>query len=243
FNLPISSDSDSYFGFKILMCGPVLQGIVREHTNFIITDISKDYYLNDYEDEEFDADTTEFAIGNELLDQDILDLKDNYMTTQLALLEADGQDDLDGDESDNISSVTSSDDENWNNVVPLPTKSKFSPVILSTPFPSKLLQPAPKEKEDPESRILISLKELARLGFQSGSWALVSVPKNEKSRINEKSRMCKVYAVDIPISTTDELPSVYVTPMLHFNLGFGEMIAPNEYLFIQPTKRTQLPPP
>ncbi|CAG8841157.1 7670_t:CDS:2, partial [Gigaspora margarita] len=235
-NLPISSDSDSYFGFKILMCGPVLQGIVMEHTNFIITDISKDYYLNDYEDEEFNVDTTEFAIGNELLDQDILDLKDNYMTTQLALLEADGQDDLDGDESDNISSVTSSDDENWNNVVPLPTKSKFTPVILSIPFPSKLLQPAPKEKEDPESRILISLKELARLGFQSGSWALVSGPKFEKSR------MCKVYAVDIPISATDALPSVYLTPMLHFNLGFGEMIASNEYLFIQPTKRTHLPP-
>ncbi|CAG8804069.1 25091_t:CDS:2, partial [Racocetra persica] len=113
------------------------------------------------------------------------DLKDDYMTTQLALLEADGQDELDGDESDYISSVASSDDDSWNNVVPLPTKSKFTPVILSSPFPSKLLQPAPNEKEDPESRILISLKELARLGFQSGSWALVSGPKMEKSR------MCK----------------------------------------------------
>ncbi|CAG8446247.1 7060_t:CDS:10 [Dentiscutata erythropus] len=236
-NLPISLDSDSYFGFKILMCGPVLQGIVMDHTNFIITDISKDYYLNDYEDDEFDEVTTEYAIENELLDQDILDLKDDYMTTQLALLEADGQDELDGDESDYISSVTSSDDESWNNVVPLPTKSKFTPVILSTPFPSKLLQPAPKEKEDPESRILISLKELAKLGFQSGSWALVSGPKIEKSR------MCKVYAVDIPMSATDSLPPVYVTPMLHFNLGFGEMTASDECIFIQPTKRTQLPPP
>ncbi|CAG8664974.1 1245_t:CDS:2, partial [Cetraspora pellucida] len=221
-NLPMSSNPDSYFGLKILICGPVLQGIVKDHTNFIITDISKDYYLNDHDDDdEFDADTTEFAVENELLDQDILDLKDDYMTTQLALLEADDQEELDGDESDYISSVASSDDESWNNVVPLPTKSKFTPVILSYPFPSKLLQPTPNEKEDPESRILISLKELARLGFQSGSWDL-----------KLKNLGC----------ARNALPSVYVTPMLHFNLGFGGTTS-NECLFIQPTKQNQSPPP
>ncbi|CAG8811905.1 14139_t:CDS:2, partial [Racocetra persica] len=41
----------------------------------------------------------------------------------------------------------------------------------------------------------------------------------------------------------DALPSVYVTPMLHFNLGFGETIASNGCLFIQPTKQNQSPPP
>ncbi|PKC72839.1 AAA-domain-containing protein [Rhizophagus irregularis] len=163
------------------------------------------------------------------------------METQLALLEVNGQDTGNGSESDWTTSASSisSDEDCLNNVASISRKSTFTPQILSSPFPVTLIQPIPKEREDPESRVLISLKDLAKLGIQSGSWALVSGP------INEKTRLCKVYAIDISLSTIEvPYPPAYISPLLYFNLGFSDTNKlSSEQLFVQPAIRMQSLPP
>ena len=155
------------------MCNPVLQGIIGTNTNFIITDLSQETLRYDYEEEGNNIHhSIDFDSDDLLEEQNILNLKDDYMETQLALLEVNGQDIGNGYESDwtTNTSSTSSDEECLNNVVSISRKSNFTPQILSSPFPASLMQPIPNEREDPESRVLISLRDLAKLGIQSGNW-------------------------------------------------------------------------
>ncbi|CAJ0843819.1 14768_t:CDS:2, partial [Entrophospora sp. SA101] len=37
--------NNDYYSFKVLMCDPVLQGVIADHTNFIVTDISSESLL------------------------------------------------------------------------------------------------------------------------------------------------------------------------------------------------------
>ncbi|CAG8480913.1 8023_t:CDS:2, partial [Funneliformis caledonium] len=260
YNLWPVSDPKVLIKFKALMCNPVLQGIIGTHTDFIITDLSQEALGYDFEEKETDVNHgIEFDFEDLLEEQNILNLKDDYMDTQLALLEVNGQDVGNGYESN--TSTTSSDDECLSTVVSISRKSNFTPQLLSSPFPDFLIQPIPKEREDPESRVLISIRDLAKLGIQ------ISGP------INEKTRLCKIYAIDISSSFTEYLlfflikcsevvsevslviyleilsfrtscPPAYISPLLHFNLGFSNTKnLTSEQLFIQPAIRMQSPPP
>ncbi|CAB4479197.1 unnamed protein product [Rhizophagus irregularis] len=238
-SIPVSSNK-----FKVLMCNPVLQGIISTNTNFIITNLSQETLIYDNEEGEKNInnhDIADFYFEDYLDEPNILNSKDYYMETQLALLEVNGQDTGNGSESDWTTSASSisSDEDCLNNVASISRKSTFTPQILSSPFPVTLIQPIPKEREDPESRVLISLKDLAKLGIQSGSWALVSGP------INEKTRLCKVYAIDISLSTIEvPYPPAYISPLLYFNLGFSDTNKlSSEQLFVQPAIRMQSLPP
>lgn len=169
-SIPVSS-----IKFKVLMCNPVLQGIISSNTNFIITNLLQETLIYDNEEGEINInnhDIADFYFEDYLDEPNILNSKDYYMETQLALLEVNGQDTGNGSESDWTTSASSisSDEDCLNNVVSISRKSTFTPQILSSPFPVSLIQPIPKEREDPESRVLISLKDLAKLGIQSGSW-------------------------------------------------------------------------
>ncbi|CAI2176539.1 4040_t:CDS:10 [Funneliformis geosporum] len=234
YHLRSVSDSEVLIKFKALMCNPVLQGTIGTHTNFIITDLSQEALGYDYEEEEIDINhNIEFDFEDLLEEKNILNLKDDFMDTQLALLEVNGQDIGNGYESN--TSTTSSDDECLSTVVSISRKSNFAPQLLSSPFPESLIQPIPKEREDPESRVLISIRDLAKLGIQSG----ISGP------INEKTRLCKIYAIDISSSFKESsYPPAYISPSLHFNLGFSNTKnLTSEQLFIQPAIRMQSPPP
>nr|CAG8450293.1 2321_t:CDS:10 [Entrophospora candida] len=134
-------------------------------------------------------------------------LQDNFIETQLSLLKVNGSDQLNA----------------------------FTPIALSSPISSTLLQPQPSEKEDSNSRVLIGLKELVKLGFQSGRWALVSGPDFKKSR------MCQVYSMDIPQSLDLPHPAAYISPLFWFNLGFEDLTS-TKTLYIQPAISPQLPP-
>ncbi|CAJ0754639.1 12394_t:CDS:2, partial [Entrophospora sp. SA101] len=108
--------------------------------------------------------------------------------TQLSLLKVNGSDQLNGNESDWTSSSAASSsleeeegedklgkkkEEGCNDIVNdkfVSKKLAFTPIALSSPISSTLLQPQPSEKEDSNSRVLIGLKELVKLGFQSGRW-------------------------------------------------------------------------
>ncbi|CAI2177371.1 10147_t:CDS:10 [Funneliformis geosporum] len=232
YHLRSVSDSEVLIKFKALMCNPVLQGTIGTHTNFIITDLSQEALGYDYEEEEIDINhNIEFDFEDLLEEKNILNLKDDFMDTQLALLEVNGQDIGNGYESN--TSTTSSDDECLSTVVSISRKSNFAPQLLSSPFPESLIQPIPKEREDPESRVLISIRDLAKLGIQSGR------------PINEKTRLCKIYAIDISSSFKESsYPPAYISPSLHFNLGFSNTKnLTSEQLFIQPAIRMQSPPP
>ncbi|CAG8526342.1 555_t:CDS:10 [Acaulospora morrowiae] len=234
YHLQSSSTNASSFDFVVLMCNPVLQGVIADHTNCIITDMSEEFSRDSYEHEQESGHSTlELDNKNELLDQNILDPKDNFL---LAFLDVSKQDQLNEEESNKASSniSSSSDEESSNSEVPAPSKHKFSPLILESPFPTNLLQPTPNEKDDSESRVLVNLKELVKLGLLSGSWVLVSGPKIEKTR------MCKVYAVDVPASTEHPFPPAYITPVLYFNLDFDNVTSTSEKeLYIQPIRRAQ----
>ncbi|CAG8479542.1 3558_t:CDS:10, partial [Acaulospora colombiana] len=187
------------------------------------------------DEQELDRDTLELDNKNEFLDQNILDPKDNFL---LAFLDVSKQDQLNEEESNKTSSniSSSSDEEGTNNEIPVPFKHKFFPLILELPYPTSMLQPTPNEKDDPESRVLVNLKELVKLGLQSGSWVLVSGPKMEKTR------MCKVYAVEVPASTEHPFPPAYISPILYFNLDFDNVVAStasDKELYIQPIMRAQ----
>ncbi|CAG8505257.1 3910_t:CDS:10 [Diversispora eburnea] len=171
-----TEDDISSFEFKVLMCNPVLQGIITDQTDFIITDISEDALYDIYYDDQYNLESNNLDDQNELLDQNILDLKDDDgLNFLLANLDVGEQDQLIEEEEfeRNLSH-------------------SFFPIALTYPFPTNILQPTPNEKEDSESRVLVSLKELAKLGLQSGSWVLISGSKIEKTR------MCRIYAVDVP---------------------------------------------
>ncbi|RHZ72519.1 hypothetical protein Glove_242g90 [Diversispora epigaea] len=277
-----TEDDISSFDFKVLMCNPVLQGIITDQTDFIITDISEDALYDIYYDDQYNLESNNLDDQNELLDQNILDLKDddglNFLLANLDVGEQDqlieeefernasvtyssSDDDDDGDNDDENSNNENGDNNN-NNELPAPLKHSFFPIALTYPFPTNILQPIPNEKEDSESRVLVSLKELAKLGLQSGSWVLVSGSKIEKTR------MCRIYAVDVPSLIDLPLPPVYISPVLYFNLGLGNSCFNNninnnnngndnnndnsgsnnnnnnnEELYIQPIMRAQFPPP
>lgn len=51
----------------------------------------------------------------------------------------------------------------------------FRPQPLTAPIPGGLLHPKPKDFDDPEARVYVNVRDLAKLGCFSGDWARLSV--------------------------------------------------------------------
>ncbi|KAI8968503.1 P-loop containing nucleoside triphosphate hydrolase protein [Mycotypha africana] len=77
---------------------------------------------------------------------------------------------------------------------------EFNVKILSKKISPIQLYPAPKEKDDDESRIFLSISSLAQCGIFSGEWVLIS--GNEP----KKSRLCKVFGIDVTITKVTPPP-------------------------------------
>ncbi|KAG9287545.1 hypothetical protein G9A89_019606 [Geosiphon pyriformis] len=237
---PLSTD------FKVLMCNPVLQGIVTDHTNFIITNLSSEIFAFNEEDQlsdslAMDSDDNENPQQQEI-PLDIVDFStlDSQLETPCNGLYFRLPDDLNGNESDSCphSSPSTSEDENStkDTVFQLTLKKvDLEPLVLSSPLPRLLLQPKPKKNEDPESWVLVGLSTITKLGYQSGCWALVSSSLG-------RSRLCQIYAAELPHSNRS-LPPAYITPLLYFNLGLDKTTAgKSHYMTIQSVDRPQSPP-
>lgn len=85
----------------------------------------------------------------------------------------------------------------------------FQPSILSSPWPERQLVPNPPEQNDNESRVYVHVDDLARCGVFSNDWVLVS-GENHK-----RSRLCRIYGVDIPSRREVLRDSRYTTCSLH----------------------------
>ncbi|CAG8465584.1 12000_t:CDS:10 [Ambispora gerdemannii] len=244
----VTATFSSSLDFKVLMCNPVLQGIISDQTNLIITDLSSETFTINEEDQ-LDDTLIDFDNDEDILEQEVVPLELDSFSLLSSQMESPTNglyfrmpDELNERESDSTASVSlpSSEEEgveNGDSTHLNLKKSEFKPLILSSPLLRFSLQPTPKENDDPESWILISMSMLARLGCQSGSWVLVSSTKN-------KPRLCQIYAADIPNSINHSLPSAYITPQLHFNLGLNKKSVDTlESISIQSIDKSHSSPP
>ncbi|CAG8491490.1 5717_t:CDS:10 [Ambispora leptoticha] len=238
----------SSLDFKVLMCNPVLQGIISDQTNLIITDLSSET-LNINEEDQLDDELIDLDNDEDILEQELIPLELDSFSLLSSQMESptnglyfrmpDELNDLGSDSTASVSSPSSEEEsiKNDDSRHLNQKKIEFKPLILSSPLSRLSLKPTPKENDDPESWILISISMLARLGCQSGSWVLVSSAKN-------KPRLCQIYAADIPNSINHSLPSAYITPQLHFNLGLNKKSLDTlESISIQSVDKPRSSPP
>ncbi|RUS17939.1 P-loop containing nucleoside triphosphate hydrolase protein [Endogone sp. FLAS-F59071] len=228
YQIPSPVDAaDSYLDFTVMMCNPLLQGVISDRTNFVVTNFEKvdideswieidsikgaeDCFINgvlpgDHGSESGPFSPQFLAIDSALSDSDAEISEEPSFHFSVPLL------------TDSDSDTEAPAQQPNGNTRPPPRTIRpveFEPFVLAAPISVARLSPRPEEGEDELHRVFVGIYALSRLGIFSGDWVLVSGPDYRKSRI------CKAYGVEVQGAQKGPLLPAYLSPLLHFNLGF-----------------------
>ncbi|KAG0197197.1 peroxisomal assembly protein [Mortierella sp. GBA30] len=97
---------------------------------------------------------------------------------------------------------------------PVKKSLEFSPWVQTNHYPSHMLSPQPAPEDDPEARVFVDVAQLGKLRVFSGDWVLVSAREPKTT-----TRFCRAYGLSFPPADIKDLPRVYLSAGLHFNLG------------------------
>jgi len=168
--------------FKVLMCGPVMQGVVGPNAKIIV--VQNRLQVNGSSDLlPLPDDDTGSIVSSET------DVADSAWLDNLLPRFHGGVSQVPGLHHSLPEDIRDVPSDLPNK--PLPSI-VVSPHALQLPYPTSKLHPPPPSDEDEHSRILVNVGDLAKIGCLSGDYVLL----RSNDATEEQGRICRVYGIE-----------------------------------------------